>query len=903
MAPQPADYGRLPPSAAAMSRSSTLDISVRSAEEGAGQAGAKEDVVPPLLSEQERGAGGGKAFLAGEVRRGSANGLSNGVGGPGGLTSEIRDSRRPSAASSTGTSSSTRSLGSVWRAIKSRATSGSTTASTPDSTPTASKIKAFFSSAGRQPTSASSPAIRDTTPKSVAMAKSASADSAPRARRRPASSAGGSAAGDRPKSFFDASTSSKPANGFGNGAPRLGAVQEGAHAINGSQQKWKNPFANARPATSAGSQTLPPPLSFARQPSSRAEPAINFDDTAPPPSQSAATKPPRRPSTATGATGAAGLGRALSFSTSKSTRSPSSPQDGAEEKTRRLPLRLKSIPSVPNLRPGSSRRREEEGREGQERPRVSRLPSLTGLVPAVETKAADSTSPTTSPASPPNPSAPPSSAPPAPHPAKKHIRQKSSITALTSILKHPSSSTNGSSATHDAADPLTDEELASWRLGRSRENSVGDAGVGVVKAGGTRRIGANGNGEDGAGQTANGSRRGSAEYNTDVLVIQKKQAAFAAPPSPPRPSAVPLSPSSPTLPFGSFRRPSAGLRRPKTAPENRPSRPRRSSDASSAFNVLEFVAADEGRDTKAALPMRFPQMNGDEAVFLPSAISPPMGSAPFPSSSGNRRKLFRRASSASSHLSLGSEEEMILSTLDGANLSHPSSPSSAGGSPVMFQSGFVSSGLPGAGESALPPSMRGLFATPGAPQRIRPRTAGGEIPLSVPSRRAAKLPPSPIKIPPTVPAVSASPPSTRPPSTTGTATPLRRPTSSATLRSPVSPKTPAPPRPPRAPSRPASMSPTSPTFAQHRSASKAWSRVSPAPSPSRAETPTRPARHPRRSVSIERDRTVAALEGRPARVSGESQRTASGARGVGREYTPPPSPPASEEVPVQIVVE
>uniref|UniRef100_A0A0K3CR30 RPA43 OB domain-containing protein n=1 Tax=Rhodotorula toruloides TaxID=5286 RepID=A0A0K3CR30_RHOTO len=116
-------------------------------------------------------------------------------------------------------------------------------------------------------------------------------------------------------------------------------------------------------------------------------------------------------------------------------------------------------------------------------------------------------------------------------------------------------------------------------------------------------------------------------------------------------------------------------------------------------------------------------------------------------------------------------------------------------------------------------------------------------------------------------------------------------------------RTPAPPRPPRAPSRPSSLSPTSPTFAQHRSASKAWSSVSPAPSPSRAETPTRPARQPRRSVSIERDRTVAALEGQPARVSGESPRTASGARNVGREYTPPPSPPASEEVPVQVVVE
>ncbi|BGP29654.1 hypothetical protein JCM10296v2_001393 [Rhodotorula toruloides] len=898
MAPQPADYGRLQPSAAAMSRSNTLDISVRSAEVGAGRAGAKEDVVPPLLSEQERGAGGAKAFLAGEVRRGSANGFSNGAGGQGGLANEIRDSRRPSAASSTGTSSSTRSLGSVWRAIKLRATSGSTVASTPDSTPTASKIKAFFSSAGRQPTSASSPATRGTTPKSVAMAKSASADSAPRARRRPATSAGGGAAGDRPKSFFDASTSSNPSNGFANGAPRLGAVQEATHAVNGIEHKWKNSFANARPATSAGSQTLPPPLSFARQPSTRFASPSGPNETATPPSQPAATKPPRRPSTATGT---AGLGRALSFSTTKSTRSPSSPQDGPDEKTRRLPLRLKSIPSVPNLRSGSARKREEEGREAQERPRVSRLPSLTGLVPAAETKPKEPISPPiTSPASPPILSAPSSSAATAPHPAKKHVRQKSSITALTSILKHPSSA-NGSSATHEAEDPLTDVELASWRLGRSRENSA-EAGVGVVNAGGTRRIVANGSSEEDARGMPNGSRRGSAEDDTDVLVIQKKQAAFAAPPSPPRPSAVPLSPSSPPLPFGSFRRPSAGLRRPKTAPENRPSRPRRSSDASSAFNVLEFVAADEGRDTKAALPMRFPQMNGDEAVFLPSAISPPMGSAPFPSSNGNRRKLFRRASSASSHLSLGSEEEMILSTLDGGNLSHPSSPSSAGGSPVMFQPGFVSSGLPGAAESALPPSMRGLFATPGAPQRIRPRTAGGEIPLSVPSRRAAKLPPSPIKIPPTVPAVYASPSSTRPPSATGTATPIHRPTSSATLRSPVSPKTPAPPRPPRAPSRPSSLSPTSPTFAQHRSASKAWSSVSPAPSPSRAETPTRPARHPRRSVSIERDRTVAALEGRPARARGESQRLAS-ASGVGREYTPPPSPPASEEVPVKVVVE
>ncbi|BGO89167.1 hypothetical protein NBRC10512_003508 [Rhodotorula toruloides] len=899
-APQPADYGRLPPSAAAMSRSNTLDISVRSGEEGAGW---KEDVVPPLLSEQERGAGGGKASFAGEVRRGSANGLSNGIGGPGGIANEIRDSRRPSAASSTGTSSSTRSLGSVWRALKSRATSGSTTASTPDSTPTASKIKAFFSSAGRQPPATSSTATRDKIPKSVAMAKSASADSAPRARRRPATSAGGGAAGDRPKSFFDASTSSKPINGFANGPPRLGAVQEGARSVHGVEQKWKNPFANARPATSAGSQTLPPSISFARQASSRAEPAINFDDTAPPPSRPPTTKPPRRPSTATGPTSAAGLGRALSFSTTKSTRSSSSPQNGEEEKTRRLPLRLKSIPSVPNLRPGSSRKREEEGKDPQERPRVSRLPSLTGLVPAAESKFADSSLSTNlSPAPPSMPPAPPSSTPLPSNAAKKHVRQKSSITALTSILKHASSGT-GSSATHDAEDPLTDEELASWKLGRSRENSVGSAGVGVVKAGGTRRIGVNGSGEEGEERIPNGSRRGSAEDEANVLVIQRKQAAFVAPPSPPRPSAVPLSPSSPPLLFGSFRRPSAGLRRPKTAPENRPTRPRRSSDASSAFNVLEFVAADEGRDTKAALQMRFPQMNGDEAVFLPSAISPPMGSAPFPTSNGNRRKLFRRASSASSHLSLGSEEEMILSTLDGGELSHASSPSSAGGSPVMFQSGFVPSVLPGSADSALPPSMRGLFATPGAPQRIRPRTAGGEIPLSMPSRRAAKLPPSPIKIPQTVPALPASPPSSFPPSKTGTSTPLHRPASSATLRSPIVPKTPAPPRPPRAPSRPSSLSPTSPTFAQHRSASKAWSSVSPTSSPSRAETPTRPARHPRRSVSIERDRTAAALEGRPARVSGESQRTASGARVAGREYTPPPSPPASEEVPVQVVVE
>ncbi|GEM09089.1 proteophosphoglycan ppg4 [Rhodotorula toruloides] len=719
MAPQPAESGRLRPSSAAMSRSSTLDISVRSAEEEMGRAGVKEDVVPPLLSEQERDGGGGKAFHPGEDRRGSANGLLNGVGGSGGLASEIRDSRRPSAASSTGTSSSTRSMGSIWRVIKSRATSGSTTATTPDSTPTTSKIKAFFSSAGRRPNSTSSPATRETGPQSVAMAKSASADSAPRARRRPATSAGGGAAGGRPKSFLDASTTNKKTGGFTAGPPRLGAVQEGMSTVNGAEYKWKNPFAGARPATAVGSQNIPPPPSFARQPSSRAEADIKFNGSVTMIPRSTPNRPPRRPSTATGATGAAGLARALSFSTNKSTRSPSSSQDLSDEKMRRLPLRLKSIPSVPNLRAGSSRKREEEAKDVLDRPRVSRLPSLTGLVPAAVTKPADSTFATSAASPPPFPSATSSSLPPtAPLPAKKHVRQKSSMTALTSILKHPSSA-NYSSAIHDAEDPLTDEELASWRLGRSRESSV-RAGVGAVGAGGTRRMMANGNGEAGAIRTVNGSRRGTAEDEADVLVIQKKQVALVAPPSPPRPSAVPLFPSSRASSFSSFRRASADLRRPKTAPENRPSRPRRSSDASSAFNVLEFVAADEGRDTKSALPMRFPQMNGDEAVFLPSAISPPMGSAPFPSSNEPRRKFLRRVSSTSSHLSLGSEEEMILSTLDGGNLSAPSSPSSAGGSsPVMFQSVFVPSGLPGAGESALPPAMRGLFATPDHSDSLR----------------------------------------------------------------------------------------------------------------------------------------------------------------------------------------
>lgn len=369
-----------------MSRESTLEISLRTTRNEAGQFGTKGDVVPPLLSEQERG-GGGKAGFPGDSRRGSVNGFANGTGGSGTSANEIRDSRRPSAASSTGTSSSTRSLGSVWRAIKSRTTSGSTTATTPESTPTMSKIKTFLSSAGRPTTSTSTSREQTTDPRSSAIAEVTSAERAPNARRRPATSAGGGAAGDRARSFFGAATSGQTTGGSISGPPRLGSVRASDHALDGTEQKWKNPFANARPSTSAGSQTLSSSRSFMRRRSTQPDTSFTSNNLAAPSAQS--TTSTRRPSAATGAPGPPGLVRALSFSTMKSSRTPSQPHDGKEELTERLPLRLKSITSVRNLRPGSSRKRDEEVKERSGRPRVSRLPSLAGSVP-IEAAAARS---------------------------------------------------------------------------------------------------------------------------------------------------------------------------------------------------------------------------------------------------------------------------------------------------------------------------------------------------------------------------------------------------------------------------------------------------------------------------------------------------------------------------------
>ncbi|GAA6001932.1 uncharacterized protein JCM10292_005980 [Rhodotorula paludigena] len=430
--------------------------------------------------------------------------------------------------------------------------------------------------------------------------------------------------------------------------------------------------------------------------------------------------------------------------------------------------------------------------------------------------------------------APASSAPsPRVTTAPPHLRKKSSFSAVKALLgsTSPSASpagTGGSAGTRradspssdagEALDPLTDAELASWRrAGRERRAAArsgsGSGGGGetsedevIEVLGEAARLGPR------AGPATANERRGSitSQDSGDVLIIGQQQgpqqpaspalsthrsqamrsfteassaASSVRKASSPRSSAVPLFPNSPrssSQPFLGSRRSSsaAAAARPNTAPvERRSSRVGEGTVDSGVLNVLEFVAVDAGGDGEEALPLHFPQTHSTDESLFPSAISPKLGPPPSPSlavlgSSPPKRGHLRRRSTSSSQLSLGSEEDMILSTLGGfAGLGLSSSPSSASSSPVLPQQPFIAPSASAAEQSSLPASMQQLFSTP--PKIARPKTDGA--PLSSPSKRAAR--PSPIQV------------------EFGS-----RRLSTASLASPVSPSTP-PPRPARAPGR------------------------------------------------------------------------------------------------------
>ncbi|GJN88234.1 hypothetical protein Rhopal_001199-T1 [Rhodotorula paludigena] len=339
--------------------------------------------------------------------------------------------------------------------------------------------------------------------------------------------------------------------------------------------------------------------------------------------------------------------------------------------------------------------------------------------------------------------APASSAPsPRVTAAPPPLRKKSSFSAVKALLgsTSPSASpagTGGSAGTRradspssdagEALDPLTDAELASWRrAGRERRAAArsgsGSGGGGetsedevIEVLGEAARLGPR------AGPATENERRGSitSQDSGDVLIIGQQQAP-QQPASPawsthrpqarrspskassaassvrktssPRSSAVPLfpSPNSSSQAFpGSWRGSSAAAAaRPNTASvERRSSRVGEGTVDGGALNVLEFVAVDAGGDGEEALPLHFPQTHSTDESLLPSAISPKLGPPPSPAlavfgSSPPKRGHLRRRSTSSSHLSLGSEEDMILSTLGGfAGLGLSSSPSSASSSP------------------------------------------------------------------------------------------------------------------------------------------------------------------------------------------------------------------------------
>ncbi|GAA6053714.1 hypothetical protein JCM3770_003180 [Rhodotorula araucariae] len=535
-------------------------------------------------------------------------------------------------------------------------------------------------------------------------------------------------------------------------------------------------------------------------------------------------------------------------------------------------------------------------------------------------------------------------------PAARSPLGHSPDTPVKSFLAPPPVPLPPAPAEHDSppassADPLTDAELASWRAAGQAKRATGGTGTiaSVRQAHGAlgplgERI-----------QSGIGARRGSAE--SEVLIIGNGGArtsevplapsadpsmrssttspsvpfgssprAFAVPPSPsPRLAASPFpsdgrrpsdSPSvtfalsrrtsdspalvsssrrpshSPALPFGS-RRPSAASGRsgvrPKTAPAGRPS-PK--FDAG-ALNVLEFVAVDAGRDGEASLPLHFPQTNGGGLDGLaPSAISPFPGSASPATPHGHFR---RRLSTASSNLSLGSEEDMILSTLaatgaspspDAGAGSGPLFAPSPGSSPVLGARPFLAPKPPP--QSSLPPSMQRLFASPVA--RARPQA---NATLSAPSKRAAL--PTPIRI-----SASVSSSATFGPTGAGLGLGV------------VVPATP-PPRPPRAPrhSLPRAMPQEQEQKHELEREHSAWSplrtlsssavtvpprrgktvRPRTAPAQARAPTPVRPSRSEERA----RAAAAAALEGR-RESGGEEGKSAPGA------WTPPPTPPGSGEI-------
>ncbi|TNY20643.1 hypothetical protein DMC30DRAFT_416764 [Rhodotorula diobovata] len=348
------------------------------------------------------------------------------------------------------------------------------------------------------------------------------------------------------------------------------------------------------------------------------------------------------------------------------------------------------------------------------------------------------------------------------------LRKKTSLAAMKTLL---AASTGGKDGDHPRAtgkeraaetETVTDEELAAWRE------------AGRAKRAGNKSLGSRVELGERMGETGEGVAAG--EEEDEVLIIRSRGSGdkvdtapgfsptrlpygMDAPPfsslipSPshsPRPASPPASSrrssNAPSIAFSPSRRPSDGSvlvsvsRRPSdspapVAPAARPKTPTPRLDPG-ALNVLEFVAVDEGGKGDEEIPLRFPQTSGaePEGGLAPSAIS----SFPPP--------LRRSSSSTSSRLSLGSEEGMVLSLLDGdgdaSALLFPSSPQLGGTSPVPGARPLIAPKP--APESSLPPSMQHLFATPGAPRRPGSAAGGGQgAPLSSPSRRAAA--PAPIR--------------------------------------------------------------------------------------------------------------------------------------------------------------
>ncbi|BGP45695.1 hypothetical protein JCM10450v2_001525 [Rhodotorula kratochvilovae] len=880
-----------------MARADTLKISLAGAAQGGGGGGHRAPPIPALL------AGGTRTTAVdGAQGGGGPSSAGNALGAPP-IPSTSRLYPRPPPRPAPPPAAP------------------STAAPSKAKPSAAARLRNFFRSSPAQavPPVAAPPARPTVAP----MEKAPSADAAarPRPRVRPATATGAPA--QRPRSMLFGTS-------FGMRSDEKEVKEKETERSEGAP-RWKRPFGGARPATASGATggEAPKPGSFAAlaaaQWSGEAPSLRSATQRATSPVRGRKEAPPAQPSTSTGTT--ALLASAFCPVQASPHPAPASPSlsgtsSPALSGSRRPSTATTAPSSAPShstsASPGGLRR----GLSFRKASAAAESHDTAGGISSSLRRFAHSFSPSSvaSPSSADVPTAPqPSTA--APPPQQQHaqdVRRKPSLAGVKTLLA-PAPSMPAPRDSPPAADPLTDAELASWRAaGRAKrvglaseaEEGLGPLATpgwgGSIGAGGARR----GSGEsevlvigNGCARSSNvplapsagASRRGSAAAQAlpfgtlpraSVDTPSPRSSASPFPSAGRRPSDAPSvtfasshrpsdSPAltfssrrpsdSPALPFGS-RRPSAASGRSSARPRTAPAGGRSPRIDSGALNVLEFVAVDAGRDGEENLPLHFPQTNGGGLDGLaPSAISPFPGST---SPAARRGQFLRRLSTTSSNFSLGSEEDMILSTLaatgaspnPGAGAGNGLFSASPGSSPVLGARPLLAPKPPP--QSSLPPSMQHLFA--GRPAAL------GAAALSAPSRRAAPLP-APIQLP-----ASTSSPAGFAAAGQGLGFAL--------------PGTP-PPRPPRAPGHSLARVPPPQEEQQEHSA---WSQLATALSsaprgkgrPRTAPTPTRPSR------SEERERAAAALEGRAVRASEKAVEEKAGPRA----WTPPPTPPGSEEI-------